>query len=52
MVVVLVEIAVDQVKKMLHDNFKGKHSESSEIGKSPKCKSRQDELVIPEDTPE
>ncbi len=48
----IMEEAVDQVKKMLHDNFKRKHSESSEIGKSPKRKSLHDELVLPEDTPE
>ncbi len=30
------EEAVDEVKNMLHNNFKRKHSESSEIGKSPK----------------
>ncbi len=32
--------------------LKRKHSESSEIGKSPKHKPLQDELVLPEDTPE
>ncbi len=37
---------------MLHDNFKRKHSDSSEIGISPKCKPLQDEFVLPKDTPE